>query len=223
MRIYALYFTSIICGFCLMALEMLGSRFLAPEFGTALDVWSAIITVFILALSIGYVVGGRLADRSNSNLPLGVIITVSGIFYLLLPVYARSVTSMLGGAGGTLHAQAFDVLIAANVLFFIPSVLLGCVSPMLVKLVFKTASKVGRTTGNLYAIGSFGNVLGILCTTYILLKAFSINGNMIGMGVVLCLTGLAHVFVRTEAKRKPASLEGVDTGADTITEVDPVS
>ena len=223
MRLYILYLTSIICGFCMMSLEMLGGRFLQPTFGTGIDVWSAIITVFILSLSIGYVVGGRIADRSNSNLPLGIIITVSGMFYLLLPTYATPFTEMMGGSGGTLHDQAFDVLISAMALFFFPSLLLGCVSPMLVKLVFTTAAKVGRTTGTLYAIGSFGNVLGILVTTYMLLTLFSLNGNMIGLGVILCLTGLAHIFVRTEAKRRPDSLEGIDTSAETLTEADAVA
>ncbi len=222
MRLYILYLTSILCGFCMMSLEMLGGRFLQPVFGTGIDVWSAIITVFILSLSIGYVIGGRIADRSQSNLPLGLIITVSGIFYLLLPTYAKPFTEMMGGSGGTLHDQAISVLIAAMALFFCPSLLLGCVSPMLVKLVFTTAAKVGRTTGTLYAIGSFGNVLGILFTTYVLLTAFSLNGNMIGLGVILCLTGLAHVFIRTSAKRKLESLEGIDTSAETLTDAEPV-
>lgn len=222
MRIYILYLTSIICGFCMMSLEMLGGRFLGPDFGTGIDVWSAIITVFILSLSIGYVVGGRIADRSHSNLPLGIIITISGLFYLILPTYASPFTHFMGGSGGTLHDQAFSVLVTAMALFFMPSLLLGCVSPMLVKLVFTTAAKVGRTTGTLYAIGSFGNVIGILFTTYVLLTSFTLNGNMLGMGVILCLTGLGHIFIKTTAKRKLQSLDGIDTSAETLTDTDAI-
>lgn len=222
MRIYALYLTSVICGFCMMSLEMLGGRFLQPVFGTGIDVWSAIISVFILSLSIGYVLGGRIADYSQSNMPLGIIITISGLFYLILPTYATPFTQFMGGSGGTLHDQAFSVLVAAMALFFAPSLLLGCVSPMLVKLVFTTAAKVGRTTGTLYAIGSFGNVLGILMTTYVLLTSFTLNGNMLGMGLILSALGLLHIFVRTDAKRKLESIDGIDTSAETLTDADAV-
>lgn len=196
MRLFALYATSIICGFCLMALEMMGGRFLQPVFGTGIDVWSAIITVFILSLSIGYVLGGRIADRSRTNRSLGWIILFSGILYLLLPVIARP---FLDAAGGSLHGLKLGVLIAALVLFFVPSVLLGCISPMLVKLVFTDAEKVGSTTGLLYAVGSIGNVLGILVSTYVMLWLFPLNSSMLGMGVVLCLTGIAHLAKRVEA------------------------
>ena len=88
---------------------------------------------------------------------------------------------------------------------------------MLVKLVFQTASKVGRTTGTLYAIGSFGNVLGILFTTYFLLLWFPLNGNMIGLGIALCLTGLGHVFIRTEADQHP---QDIDANGKTATDAE---
>jgi MFS family permease len=205
MRLFALYATSIICGFCLMALEMMGGRFLQPVFGTGIDVWSAIITVFILSLSIGYVLGGRLADRCRTNRALGWIILFSGILYLFLPVIARP---FLDAAGSGLHSLKLGVLIAALVLFFVPSVLLGCISPMLVKLVFTDAEKVGSTTGLLYAVGSVGNVLGILVSTYVMLWYLPLNTSMLGMGVVLCLTGIAHLAKTVDALGvKPTALD----------------
>ena len=66
---------------------------------------------------------------------------------------------------------------------------------MLVKLVFVDADKVGTTTGTLYAVGSVGNVLGILVATYVLLAFFPLNASMIGMGIVLCLLGVAHLMI----------------------------
>ena len=66
MRLVALYTTSIICGFCMMALEMLGGRYVQNFFGSSIDVWAAIISVFILSLSIGYVIGGRIADQAKT-------------------------------------------------------------------------------------------------------------------------------------------------------------
>jgi MFS family permease len=198
MRLTALYLTSIACGFCMMALEILGGRFIQPVFGSSIDVWAAIITVFILSLSIGYVVGGRIADRARNNAPLGWIITVAGIFYLLMPWYGMP---LMESMGESIHTARWGVLLAALLLFLPPSLLLGAVSPILVKLVFTNAEHVGRTTGTLYAIGSFGNVIGILVSDYVLLSLFTLNANIYGMGIVLVVLGIAHL-----ARTIPASV-----------------
>jgi len=202
-RLFAIYATSITCGFCLMALEILGARVLYPSFGSSIDVWAAIITVFILSLSIGYVIGGRIADRSTNNRPLAWIVLGSGILYLTLPIYALRVSEALGDAMGQMR---FGVLVAGLVLFLLPSLLLGMISPVLVKLVFVSAERVGRTTGMLYAVGSVGNVFGILVTDYILLEHVRINSNLLWMGGLLCVTGLLHLAIRMQAsaEQQPA-------------------
>ena len=210
MRLTALYLTSIITGFCMMALEIIGGRLLYPVFGSSIDVWAAVISVFILSLSVGYVLGGRIADRATGNQPLGWVIVLAAVFYALLPTYALST---IHGLGATFDGARWGVLVGALALFLPPSLLLGCVSPMLVKLVFTDARKVGSTTGSLYAIGSFGNVLGILVADYILLQYVPLNLTLIGMGVALALTGLAHIWIRVRA----VGVHGrqIDTEADT--------
>ncbi len=201
MRLFAIYATSITCGFCLMALEILGARLLYPSFGSSIDVWAAIITVFILSLSIGYVIGGRIADKSSDNRALAWIVLGAGVLYLTLPIYALSASEALGDAMGDLR---FGVLVAGLVLFLLPSLLLGMVSPVLVKLAFVSAERVGRTTGTLYAIGSVGNVLGILVTDYVLLEHVPLNANLLWMGCVLVVTGLLHLALRLQATATPA-------------------
>ena len=190
MRIYALYATSIIAGFCMMALEIMGGRVLYPVFGSSIDVWAAIISVFILSMSIGYVVGGRIADRSHTNGPLGWVILTAGVFFCLTPWYGMP---LMIGLGESIHTARWGVLLAAFLLFLLPSLMLGMVSPILVKLVFTSAEKVGSTTGTLYAVGSVGNVLGILVSDYVLLAYFSLNSNILVMGAVLCALGLLHL------------------------------
>ncbi len=191
MRLTALYLTSITCGFCMMALEILGGRFIQPIFGSSIDVWAAIISVFILSLSIGYVAGGRIADRSHTNAALGWVILTAGVFFCLTPVYGMPLMLALGE---DVHTARWGVLLAAMLLFLLPSLLLGMVSPILVKLVFTGADKVGSTTGTLYAIGSVGNVLGILVSDYVLLAYVSLNTNILVMGAVLCVLGLLHLL-----------------------------
>lgn len=196
MRLMALYLTSIVCGFCMMALEILGGRFIQPAFGSSIDVWAAIISVFILSLSIGYVIGGRLADRISSNAILGWLITAAGVIFCLMPWYGMPFMEALGEG---IKTARWGVLLAALILFLPPSLLLGTVSPILVKLVFTNAAHVGRTTGTLYAIGSLGNVMGILVADYLLLVYFSLNANILSMGVILGALGLAHLAIRLPA------------------------
>jgi len=207
MRVFCLYLTAVACGFCMMALEILGPRYLSPRFGSSVDVWAAIISVFILSLSIGYWLGGRIADRAKTNAPLGWVIIGASAFFLLLPAYAHPFIESLGKG---IHTARWGSLLAGLVLFLPPSMLLGFVSPMLVKLVFIGAERVGRTTGTLYAVSAFGNVMGILFTDYVLLAAFHLNTSTIGMGVVLALTGVTHVVVRLQAHHgEPGEGHGV--------------
>lgn len=215
MRLMALYLTSIACGFCMMALEILGGRFIQPVFGSSIDVWAAIISVFILSLSIGYVIGGRIADRASSNAPLGWVIAAAGVFYCLMPWYG---TPFMEALGEGVHTARWGILVAALILYLAPSLLLGTVSPILVKLVFTSAERVGRTTGTLYAIGSLGNVLGVLVADYVLLVYFSLNANIFWMGVVLGALGLAHLAIKVPATSiAPATAQpapaNVGTGA----------
>ena len=196
MRLAFLYLTSISCGFCMMALEIIGARALFPAFGSSVDVWAAVISVFILSLSVGYVLGGRIADKSRTNTALGWVILAAGAFYCLLPIYALGFSEALGPE---IHQARWGVLLAALVLFLPPSLLLGMVSPMLVKLVFVDAQKVGSTTGLLYAIGSFGNVVGILVADYVLLAYVTLNHSLIGMGIALGIVGALHLLRRVEA------------------------
>jgi hypothetical protein len=191
MRLFSLYATSIIAGFCMMALELMGGRILQPIFGSSIDVWAAIISVFILSLSVGYVIGGRIADRAHTSVALGWMLMIAGIWYCLLPVVALPFMESLSPA---VQTSQWGVLLAALVLFLVPSLLLGAVSPVLVRLVFAGADRVGRTTGTLYAIGSIGNVLGVLVSDYALMKYFELNHNIFVMGIALCLLGLAHII-----------------------------
>ena len=202
MRLLALYTTSIICGFCLMALEILASRLIQPVFGSSVDVWAAIISIFILSLSVGYVIGGRIADRATTNIPLGWSILVSGVFFILMTIYGLRFNEALPES---VQSARWGSLLSSLVLFLPPSLLLGLISPMLVKLVFVSAERVGRTTGTLYAVGSIGNVLGILVANYILLPLFALNATLITLGAILLAVGLAHIFVRMGASSAASS------------------
>ena len=143
-------------GAILMSLEILGSRILAPQYGNSVVVWASLIGVFMAALSTGYWLGGTLADRWPRRSGVGVVIAIAGILVTLIPVTAPFVFAIAG------DALRRGSLVAAMGLFFLPTTLMGAVSPYAIRLPEFTAGRLGRTAGRLYAISTVGSILGFL-------------------------------------------------------------
>jgi predicted membrane-bound spermidine synthase len=205
MRIPALYATSVISGFCLMALEIVGPRYLSNRFGSSVDVWAAIISTFVISWSIGSWLSGRVADKTRSNALLGWTLLLAGALFLLLPVWA---SAFIDALPDSVHAHRAGALLACLILFMPPFILLGGVSPMLIRLLFTEGAQVARTTGTLYAISSIGNILGILVTNYFFLEAFPLNGTTLGLGASLAILGLIHIFVPAKVHLPAAPATG---------------
>jgi predicted membrane-bound spermidine synthase len=132
-----LYLTVFLTGSSVMIIELLGTRLIAPFYGASLYVWSSLISVTMIALSIGYYVGGRWADRA-SRTGLSLIIALAGFFTIIIPWVTRSVllaTDPLGLRGGA--------FVSALVLFSPSLTVLGMVSPFAIKLATAKLEGVG--------------------------------------------------------------------------------
>jgi spermidine synthase len=157
--IWAVSFTS---GMCVMALEMTASRIVSPHFGTSLTVWANVIGLILIALTGGYWLGGRWADRSPKLSTLLKLLAVAAVLAALIPLLAgpiaRGVISAgQGMSGGTLIRLGSFVLIAA--LFVTPILLLGTTSPFIIKLL-ATDSRLGETSGRVFALSTLGSIIG---------------------------------------------------------------
>ena len=113
-------------GAILMALEMVGSRVLAPQFGSSIFVWGSLISIFLTALSVGNYWGGWLADKSPRLTLLGALVAVPGLIIWSLPFYAPTVTEWIAGLD---LGPRLGPLVASVILFAVPSVFLGTISP----------------------------------------------------------------------------------------------
>ena len=131
-----------------------------------------------------------MADRFETQSLLGWLIVAAASIYVLLPVYAHPLIEALGPA---IQAARGGALLAALGLFLPPSLLLGCVYPMLVKRACAVPGRVGRVAGTLLAVGCVGNVLGVLVSDYVLLLTFTVNAIVWGMGLVLGVIGSTHL------------------------------
>ncbi|MEE8400744.1 MAG: fused MFS/spermidine synthase [Candidatus Hydrothermarchaeaceae archaeon] len=165
-----LFPTVFITGAIVLVLEILGTRILAPYYGTTLYVWSSLITVALVFLSLGYLLGGVLADRKPDPGPLYLIIFLSGLSILFIPSMASKVLILTSPLG-----PRFGALASAFVLFGIPMTLLGMVAPYAIRLKTTMVDTVGATAGGLYAVGTMGSFAGALLTGFYLIPSLDIR------------------------------------------------
>jgi len=181
--IYFLAFTS---GFSIMCVELLAGRILAPFFGSSVHIWGSIITVFMLSLSIGYLLGGKLSTRSASLSRYGVIFIVAGI--TLLPIVTSSAW-LMETIFIAIEDSRYGSLLASTVLFFIPTIILGMLSPYSVRLLVKDSNESGQVAGKLYFVSTLGSALGTIITSFYFVMWFDINTIVISVSLLLSLLG----------------------------------
>jgi len=155
--------TVFICGALLMVLEIMGARLLTPFYGDTVFVWGSVIGVFLLSLSLGYFFGGKLADKQPKRRLLGWILVATSFSIFLVPYIYQQVVDL-----SNLLPRMYSPLLAVTLLFLVPSLLLGMVSPFAIRLKAKTVKKIGMTSGNLYAISTIGSVVGTFLATFVL-------------------------------------------------------
>lgn len=191
-RIFLFYllFTAVICGALVMVIEVMGSRVVGPFFGVSLFVWTSLITVTMLALAAGYALGGYFSDRFQQPVFLFSIILLAGVLTLLVPAIKGPVLKACMPLG--LRAGAF---ISTTILFGPALLLLGCVSPYLVKLVAREIHNIGRVVGSLYALSTIGSTVGTIVAGFFLIAYLGIDQifTVIG-GLLIALSTLFFIL-----------------------------
>lgn len=178
-------------GFCIMSLELLGGRILAPWFGGSIYVWGSIITVFMLSLSLGYLLGGRLSLRSPSLARFGAIFVVAAA--ILFPA-VRFAEPVMATVFEHLDDPRYGSLVASLALFVAPTVVLGTISPYSVRLLVREREESGKVAGTLYFVSTLGSALGTLATSFYFVLWFEIDTIVLGLSATLLACGLAALI-----------------------------
>jgi hypothetical protein len=180
-------------GFFVMAVELLGGRLLAPTFGSSIYVWGAIITIFMLALSLGYLAGGRYSMVTPSVRRLGVILVIAALTVVPLLLFAEPLLDALSLA---VPDPRFGSLLSAFTLFFVPTFFSGMVSPYAVRLLVQDRNSSGRHAGQLYFVSTFGSAAGTLLTSFYLVLILEVNQILLGLLLISVAIGVFAWFVR---------------------------
>ncbi len=175
-------------GMAIMAIELCASRLVAPFFGTSTFVWTNIIGVIMIALAVGYVVGGRLADR-RPQLPVLLRLLLAACAYLLvLPFVAPAVLRTLSGALVTLQSSFSFIfvgsLVAILLLFLPPILVLGMTSPFLIR-VLAQQRHVGDAAGRIFGLSTLGSVIGTFLPVLIFIPRVGTGKTIVVFAAVL--------------------------------------
>lgn len=177
-----------IAGMTSLAAEMSASRLLEPYFGTSLFVWANIIGLILVYLSVGYYVGGRLADRYPRPQYLYSLTAVAAISLLLVPFIARPILRASLLAFSTYSIGIFYGSLAGVILLFaIPITLLGCVSPFAIRLAVEKVEQAGNVAGSLYALSTVGSILGTFVSVFFFIPTFGTARTIISFAVMLLI------------------------------------
>jgi hypothetical protein len=193
----ACYVIAFWSGFFVMGVELLGGRLLAPNFGSSVYVWGALIAVFMLALSLGYLAGGRWSQRSPSLARLGVLLGAAAI--TAVPVLFLS-GSVLENLAIAIPDPRFGSLAAATLLFFVPTFFSGMVSPYCVRLLIDAQETSGQRAGQLYFVSTFGSAAGTIMTSFYLVLWFEVNTILIGMIAISAALAVLALLSRSNGK-----------------------
>lgn len=166
-----------------MILELLGTRIIGPYYGVSLYVWSSLITVTLISLAFGYWLGGFVADRKPRANSLYSIILFTGLCILIIPVINVPILKFTTPLG-----LRWGALIASFILFSLPLLLLGMVTPYAIKLCTTELRRVGITTGRLYAISTLGSFGGTILTGFILIPNMGVKKILYLLALILLLT-----------------------------------
>lgn len=183
-----------ISGFSIMAMEISASRLLAPYFGTSLFVWTNIIGIVLAALSCGYYLGGKLADRVPQIKVLLRLIMAAGILFLIIPLVIKPLASYIDISSLASQSASvtifFSSLIVTILLFSLPLLLLGMVSPFIIKLYsLSQVGRIGELAGNVFAVSTIGSILGTFLPTLYFIPVFGTRTTINIFAVILIFLG----------------------------------
>ena len=202
MRAVGIILVACVCGWFVMELEILGVRALTPYFGSAVYVvMGSVVGVFLLSLSVGYMLGGWLSRKTNSPVMLGVSIVAAGAWLCAMPLFIEPVCDGMYNIG---LDEKWGSLLASVILFGTPTVLLGTVTPAAVRWLTRQASDSGLNAGMVLAFSTVASFAGCVVTAFYLVLV-SMRQTLRISGIVLVVLGVAILLEAVVRSRKEAT------------------
>ena len=186
-----LYFTVFISGMATLGFELAASRLIGPYFGVSSLVWATIIGLILIYLTIGYFLGGWIADRYPQAKVLYSLLAWGALAAGIVPLVASFVLRPAADAFDNFQfGLLFGSFAAVLILFTIPVTLLGTVSPFAIRLAIKDPARAGTISGRIYAISTLGSFVGTFLPDLVLIPLVGTRGTFLILSLVLLVVAL---------------------------------
>jgi spermidine synthase len=187
--------------------EIAAVRLLSPYFGASTIVWANTIGVVLVALSVGYWLGGRAADRRPERRPLCLVALVAAALLAIVPFVSRPLLDLAVSALDSVSAGAFvGSLLGVLVLVAIPILLLGMVSPWALRLAVDDIEHAGTVAGRLYALSTAGSLVGTLVSALVLIPAFGTRRTFLAFALLIAVVAAVGLLPSRRYALVPAIL-----------------
>ncbi len=182
MKKYKFEFIVLMVNIVYMILELIASRLLSPYFGNSTIVWTSVIGIILLSSSIGNYIGGIIADKQKLQNTIKLTLLLSGIFVFIIPLVQSYLLNFLSL---TIDNIKIGAILSTIFLFFVPSMLIGFISPIITKIKLQNLDNAGKITGKISAIATFGCILGDFIGGFYLIPTFGSNAILYFLAIVL--------------------------------------
>jgi spermidine synthase len=195
----AVYVVVFLSGALLMALEIAAFRIIGKTFGSALRETTAVIAVFLAAMSIGYWVGGRAGDRWPRPGTLVSVLLAAAAVLLIVPWLDALLSPRIARSNLELSTHAFA---ATTLLFALPTILFASVSPIAIRLFAAGTGRSGSTAGSISAVSTVGSIAGSVVTAFLLIDQLrSITRTVMVVALCACITAIVLIATTMPFRR----------------------
>jgi len=179
-------------GILSMGFQLLASRLLNPHFGSAIDVWSWLISTFLAAFSAGAMLGGWISalDRPRRS---GWQIGMAVLAVAALGFTATFGKTVIGALESNLEPGQVPIVLSCVLVFFFPVLALSSFTPQCVQYVAASGVPPGRASGVVYGVSTLGNILGVLLTAFVLIPRAPVS-TLLVTWIVVALVGLTALL-----------------------------
>ncbi len=177
-----------------MAVELSAARLIAPYFGTSTFVWTNIIGVIMFALAIGYYLGGKIADKNPRLKFILEAILLACFILIIIPFVTKPLVFLIVNQIITFKASTVLIfvgsLLTVSVLFIIPILILGMVSPYIIKLLSLIDPNIGKDAGLVFSISTIGSIIGTFLPILVFIPFFGTRKTIIIFSLILMFIAL---------------------------------
>lgn len=181
--------TVFISSFCIMVLELVAARLIARHLGSSLYTWTSVIGVVLAGIAIGNYIGGRIADRFQAQKALAILFAASSAACVVTVILNNLVGEWMWLWYLSWPVRTFTHV---SLVFLLPSLLLGTISPVVAKMALDRGLATGRTVGDIYACGAAGSIAGTFAAGYYLIAVMGTIAIIWTVGVVLLVISILY-------------------------------